>query len=131
MKNVKLDDTRRISSVDLPERTLAFSLRILKVCRELQKDGLGRNVGQQLFRSGTSIGANVHEAQGGQSKADFIAKVSIAQKESLETIYWLRLLVRSGLVPEKRLSPLLDEAEQLAKILSAVLLKAKRKGRAD
>jgi len=63
---------------DILERSVAYSLRIVKLYRELQKDKGGRIIGRQLLRSGTSIGANIHEARGGQSKADFIAKMSIA-----------------------------------------------------
>jgi four helix bundle protein len=107
------------------ERTVGFSLRIIRLYRELEADGAGRILGRQLLRCGTAIGANVHEAQAGQSKADFIAKVSVAHKEARETSYWLRLLRESGLVSAARLAPLEDEAQQLARIVAAILLAAK------
>jgi four helix bundle protein len=107
------------------ERTLAFSLCIVRLCRELEKDSIGRILSKQLLRAGTSIGANVHEAQGGQSKADFIAKMSIAHKEALETVYWLRLIKQADLIVGERLSELIDETDQLIKIISKILITSK------
>lgn len=67
---------------DLPERTFAFALRVVKLCKHLDEaPGVARTMSRQLLRSGTSIGANVEEGQGGQSRADFISKYSIACKE--------------------------------------------------
>jgi four helix bundle protein len=73
------------------------------------------------LRSGTSVGANVEEGQAGQSRADFVSKLSIACKEARETHYWLRLLSATKLVPESRLTGLLDEANQLIAILTAII----------
>ncbi len=111
---------------DIVERSFSYALRIIKLYRELEKDNIGRVLGRQLLRSGTSIGANIHEAQGGQSKADFIAKVSIAHKEARETAYWLRLLQEAELIPAHRLTDLSEETEQLIKILSSIVLTAKQ-----
>ncbi|MBF8267209.1 MAG: four helix bundle protein [Dehalococcoidia bacterium] len=114
--------------VDRPgivERSVAYSLRIINLYRELEKDGVGRILGNQLLRSGTSIGANVHEAQGGQSKADFIAKMSIAHKEARESAYWLLLIRDANLVSANRIGDLYEETEQLIKILSSILLTSK------
>jgi len=73
---------------DLCERTFQFAVSTVKLCREFdKKPGAGRIIASQLFRSGTSIGANVEEAQGGQSRADFVSKYSIARKEARETHY--------------------------------------------
>ena len=78
------------------ERTFEFSLRIIRPCQELEEQpGVARTLSWQLLRSGTSIGANVEEAQAGQSKLDFISKNAIALKEARETIYWLRLVIGS------------------------------------
>ena len=111
---------------DVTERTVAYALRIIKLYRHIQNDSVGRILGKQLLRSGTSVGANVHEAQGAQSRADFIAKLSIAQKEIIETGYWLRLLAEAQIVPEDRISMLRDETEQLTKILSTILINSKK-----
>ncbi len=117
-------DAKRGNS-GIVERTLGFSLRIVRLCRQLEKDGVGRVLGRQLLRAGTSIGANVHEAQGGQSKADFIAKMSIAHKEALETAYWLRLVEAADLVVTERLAELIDETDQIIKIISRILITSK------
>ncbi len=108
------------------KRSFQYSLRIIKLFRELEKDRVGRIIGKQLLRSGTGIGANIHEAQGGQSKADFIAKMSIAHKEAYESWYWLCLVCEAEIVPASRLQSLINETEQIVKILSASLITAKR-----
>ena len=90
------------------------------------KDDVGRVLGRQLLRSGTSVGANVHEAQGAQSKADFIAKMSISHKEAREAAYWLRLVEEADLIPGKRLLDLRNETDQLIKILSSIILTSKK-----
>ena len=106
---------------DLPERTFEFARRVVKLCQVLdQTPGVSRIMANQLLRSGTSIGANVEEGQAGQSRADFVSKLSIACKEARETHYWLRLLSASELVPESRLTELLDEANQLVAILTTI-----------
>jgi four helix bundle protein len=80
----------------IKERTFEFALKILLICKELQnqKEYI---LSKQLLRSGTSIGANLSEAEAGQSKADFIAKMSISSKEARETLYWIQLLKASNL----------------------------------
>lgn len=115
--------------IDITERTVAYSLRIIKLYRELEKDDIGRILGKQTVRSGTSIGANIHEAQGGQSKADFIAKISVAYKEARETAYWLRIIKEAKLITPLRLTDLVNETEQIIKIIASILLTAKQKNR--
>lgn len=110
---------------DIAERTVAYSLRLIALYRALEKDGAGRILGRQLLRAGTSVGANVHEAQGGQSRPDFIAKMSIAYKEARESAYWLRVIAEAQLAPRAALVELEDETNQLTKILSAILLSSK------
>jgi four helix bundle protein len=112
--------------VDLPQRTFDFALEIIALCDVLeQTPGVSRTMSRQLQRSGTSIGANVEEAQAGQSRADFIAKSYIACKEARETHYWLRLLKASEIVPASRLTHLLDESNQLVAILTSITKKAR------
>src|SRR5580765_4542805 len=78
---------------DITERTFQFAISVVQLCRKLdQKPGISRSLSRQLLRSGTSIGANMEEAQAGQSRADFLHKCSVALKEARETHYWLRLL---------------------------------------
>lgn len=75
----------------------------------------------QLLRSGTSIGANVAEAQAAQSKKDFIAKMAISSKESRETSYWLELLIAAKIIPESQLTPLRDETNEIIAILTSIV----------
>ena len=111
---------------DLPPRTFEFARRIVELCRTLdQTPGVSRTLANQLLRSGTSIGANVEEAQAGQSRADFVAKAYIACKEARETHYWLRLLAASQIVEPERLSDLTSEASQLVAILTSIVKSAR------
>jgi four helix bundle protein len=92
-----------------------------------EEPGVARTLSWQLLRSGTSIGANLEEAQAGQSKLDFISKNAIALKEARETIYWLRLLAASRIISEKRLLDLQTEAEELARIIGSIIVSAKKR----
>jgi four helix bundle protein len=107
---------------DLCERTFDFSIRIYKLCRELNKKGTNETtICRQLLRSGTSIGANVEEAQAGQSRADFLSKYNIALKEARETYYWLRLLNTVDVFTENELESILNESNELVAILTTVV----------
>ena len=111
---------------DLRERTFKFAGRIVRLCQSLdERPGVARTLGRQLLRSGTSIGANVEEGQGGQSRADFVSKYSIAAKEARETHYWLRLLASNEIVPEADVHDLLDECNQLIAILTTIIKNTK------
>jgi four helix bundle protein len=83
-------------------------------------------LGRQLLRSGTSIGANVQEAQAGQSRADFISKYAVALKEARETIYWLRLLLGSGQTLDTDSKNLLQEADEIARIIGSIIVSTKK-----
>ncbi len=115
---------------DIVGRTFAFALAIVRLCHTLDsRPGVRRTLGSQLLRSGTSIGANMEEAQAGQSKADFLHKCGIALKEARETLYWLRLLHASGEVSEGTCEPLIAEAGQLAKIVGAIIVSGRTQPR--
>lgn len=112
---------------DIPARTFEFARRVVMLCRTLdQTPGVSRTLANQLLRSGTSIGANVEEGQGSQSRADFIAKYYIACKEARETHYWLRLLAATEIVPAEQLKDITDEAGQLVAILTSVVKKCRQ-----
>ena len=114
---------------DLCERTFCFAIRVVRLCRLLDdKPGTPRLLSKQILRSGTSVGANVEEAQAAQSDADFLSKYSIACKEARETLYWLRLLAASEVIPEVKLHDLIGECNELVAILTSIgrRLKAKR-----
>lgn len=82
---------------------------------------------KQLLKSATSIGANVEEAIGGQTKKDFISKISIAYKESRETKYWIKLMRYSNIIDKKIYSDLIYQIDEICKILSSILITTKRK----
>jgi four helix bundle protein len=120
----------RTSNFDQPqeigERAFESAVRVVKLCRVLdQSPGVSRTLANQLLRSGTSIGANLEESKGGQNRADYVSKVSIALKESRETHYWLRLLVAMEVIVEGQLAPLIDEADQIVAILTTIVKKLK------
>ena len=112
---------------DIKDRTFDFAVEIVHLCQDLDKTpGTTRTLGRQLLRSGTSVGANVEEAQAGQSRPDFISKYSIALKEARETIYWLRLLKTSGVSTGQRLEILRQEAEQIARIIGSIIVNTRK-----
>ena len=112
---------------DIEARSYEFALRIVRLYRVLGKQiGASRTLGNQLLRSGTSVGANVEEAHAAQSRADFVSKMNIALKESRETRYWLRLLSDSQTVPPEQLAPLLIEATEIMRILGAIVATCRR-----
>jgi four helix bundle protein len=124
----QVQSKERTMKRDLCERTFQLAVRIVKLCQELdRKPGIGRIIGSQLLRSGTSIGANVEEGQAGQSRADFVSKYSIARKEARETHYWLRLLAATGIFSLQKLEGLLSECNELIAILTAIIKKTKEK----
>lgn len=113
---------------DISKRSFDFALRIIKLCQFLNKTyALENNIlAKQLLRSGTSIGANVEEAQAGQSRSDFIHKMAIALKEARETNYWLRLLEASEILPNEKIADLLNESEEIKKIIGAIIVSSKK-----
>jgi len=89
--------------------------------------GACRTLSGQLLKAGTSVGANVEEAQAGQSRPDFISKNSIALKEARESHYWLRILIAADIMPEETLAELRDEAEEIKRILGSIVVRTKRR----
>ena len=85
-------------SSQISERLLDYGVSIIKIYNRISDSEVGKHIGKQLLRSGTSIGANYEEACGAESKADFIHKIRIILKETRETLYWLKLIQRSGLL---------------------------------
>ncbi len=111
---------------DICERTFEFAERIVRLCATLSENpGVSRTLSNQLLRSGTSIGANVEEAQGGQSRKDFLSKIAIARKEARETHYWLRLVAAAEMMKPERLTGLTQECDELVAILTAIVKKTR------
>ena len=111
--------------LELRNRTKRFALRILKVTETLPNNRAGWNIGDQLLRYGTSVAANYRAAGRSRSKAEFIAKISICLEECDESQFWMEMLIDSGMVPQKRLKPLLDEAGELTAIFTASRITAR------
>jgi four helix bundle protein len=109
----------------LSDRLLDLAARVGNVVDALPDTRLGRHIASQLVRSGTSPLPNYEEARGAESRADFVHKLNIALKELRESRAWLRLIIRSELLPAVRLEELLDEATQLCNIVAKSVVTAK------
>jgi len=104
---------------ELKKRTKQFALRILKLVSALPNNVQGRTVGGQLVRSGTSVGANYRAACRGRSRAEFIAKLGVVEEEADESAFWLELIIESALLREEKVRSLLQEANELTKIMAS------------
>ena len=112
------------NNISIQDRTRYFGVRIIKAYCELKNrnyDDAGKVLSKQLLRSGTSIGANCAEARFAQSKNDYISKYSIALKEASETEYWIKMLIESKLVSEKKFALMLQELNEIISILVATI----------
>jgi four helix bundle protein len=113
--------------LEIEDRTYRFAIRVVRLCRHLgETPGVNRTLGQQLLRSGTSVGANVEEARAAYSRAEFCSKMIIALKEARETRFWLRLLIDAECVDRNLLEPLLSESTEIMKVIGAIAAKARR-----
>jgi four helix bundle protein len=120
---------RAMDRNDLSERLLSFAVRVVKLVEVLPKTIVGKRIGDQLLRSGTSVGANYEEAQGAESHNDFVHKLQIALKEVRESNFWLRLIQRSELLAADKMTGIVDESAQLKAILSKAVATAKGKSK--
>ena len=105
----------------IEEKSFNFAVRVVKLYKYLVREKKEVVISKQLLRSGTSIGANVAEAEEAQSKPDFVSKMGIALKETAETIYWLRLLGATGYIRESEARSMFTDCEELKKILSSII----------
>ena len=109
-----------MTPTELKARTKTFALRIIKMSKEIPKsDDAGRVITKQILRSGTSVAANYRASCRSRSQAEFIAKIGTVEEEADETALWLELLVESGIMPERKLSALLLEANELTAIMAS------------
>lgn len=110
---------------DIQERAFAFACDVIAFCRRLPRaDDVLRRLSWQLLESGTSIGANLEEADAGQTKRDVMAKTSIARKESRESRFWLRVIAFAEPAVKPDAAILIEESTQIYKILTAIIMKA-------
>ena len=109
----------------LKDKSYSFALAIVKVCRFLQEEKKEYTLSRQLLRSGTSIGAMIEEANQAESKADFIHKLSIANKEANETHYWIRLLKDTEIINSETGSTLAENCKEIIRLLTASIKTSK------
>ncbi len=112
---------------DIKDRTFRFALTIISLVESLPNTISAKTIGKQLIRSGTSIGANVEEATAAHSKDDFVYRMNVALREARETLYWLRLLDASGILEKRLLTDVLKEADEITRILGAIVSSARGK----
>lgn len=124
-----MGETDHCQAEQLKKRTKAFAIRGVRLFRALPVSDEGRVLGRQVLRSGTSVGANYRAVCRARSRAEFIAKMGVVVEEIDETVFWLELLVDSGVVQPARMEKLLKEANGLLAIFAASRLTA-RKGSA-
>lgn len=105
---------------DITERSFRFATRIVQLVNSLPRTVAGNVIARQVMRAGSSVGANVEEAQAASSKKEFSRRMEIAQSEAREVLYWLRIVAECGLVPKSRLADLLREADELVRIITTI-----------
>lgn len=110
----------------IQDRSFQFGIRVIRLVQNLPKNQAGYAISSQVIRSGTSIGANIAEAQDASSRLDFTHCLNISLKEARETEYWLKLIVGSGLLPRHQMTPILVEIEEIIKILRTSVKKLKK-----
>ncbi len=109
----------------MKKRTKEFAKRIIHLCRKLPPTDEARLIGKQLFRAGTSVGANYRAACRGRSRAEFASKLGIVLEETDESLYWLEIIVETNMMKADLLQPLMEEANQLVAIFVSSLNTAK------
>ncbi len=113
----------------LKDKSFLFAVRIINVYKYLVSEQKEYVISKQLLRSGTSVGANIREAQNAQSVKDFIHKLSISQKECDETLYWLELLKETSFLTKKETESLHSDATELIKMLKSAIITSKNKNK--
>src|SRR5262245_12013273 len=112
---------------ELKLRTKNFGIRTVRLVEKLPPKRTAQTIGQQLLRSGTSVGANYRAACRARSDAEFRAKLGICEEEADESIYWLEMVVELGYIPAKRMQDLMSEANEILSIIVASIKTSRRK----
>jgi four helix bundle protein len=120
-----------LPSILFRERCVNFSVAVVKLADLLPKNARGKHTADQLFRSATSVGANVHEARGAESRADFIHKIQLALKEAREAHYWLLVVHKTEMIKSNTAEALAKECDELAAILASSAMTARKNGTAS
>lgn len=106
---------------ELLKRTKSYALRVVKTVQALPRDDVASILGRQFLRAGTSVGANYRAACRAKSTPDFVNKLKIVEEECDESLYWMELLVEAGLIPQRRLSALMREGDELLSIFVSAI----------
>jgi len=115
----------KYKTIDITDRTFDFGVRIVKLVNQMPRTPAGFSIGGQTIRSGTSIGANIQEAQSAHSRKEFIYKMNIALNEARETEYWLKIIIQVDMLNTSVVKALIIENEEIIKILSTIIKKTK------
>jgi four helix bundle protein len=110
-----------MTKVEMKGRTKKFALRVIKAVQSLLNDRVANVLGSQLLRSGTSVGANYRAACRAKSTADFVNKLKIVEEEGDESLFWMELLVESGITAQQKLGDLMKEGDEIVSIVVAAL----------
>jgi len=110
----------------IKDKSFAFALRIVKMYKFLCDEKREYVLSKQLLRSGTAVGALVHEAEHAESRADFIHKMAVAQKEANETDYWIELLFQSGYLNKKSYESVIADVRELSRIIASIIITSKK-----
>ena len=121
---LSLGEEKILDKPDIQKRTYNYSVQVVKLAKSIKRDDINRTLVRQLVRSGTSVGANITEAQAASSKKDFINKMQIANKEAHETRYWLRVLNDTAIGEKVLIDKHLKEIEQIINILTIIVRNA-------
>jgi len=115
----------------LLNKSFRFAIRVVNLYKHLSNNKKEFILSKQLLKCGTSIGANIHEAQEGQSRADFISKLSISLKEARETMYWIELLKETNYLTQKEADSILKDLVELIKLLVTIIKTTKEKSKME
>ena len=119
--------TDAMNQVELKQRTKEFALRVMKLIDALPSGRSGNAIGNQLVRSGTAVGANYRATCRSRSKAEFIARMGVVEEEADESAFWMELFIEGALLPEGKVTALLQEANELTAIMAASRISASRR----
>jgi len=120
-----------VDADELKNRTKLFALRVLKLAAALPKTIEGNTIKGQLVKSGTSVAANYRAACRGRSRAEFVAKIGVVEEEADESAFWLELIIEGAFLKENQVKSLLNEANELTRIMASSRVSASRKVRAN
>ena len=129
MRSAEAKGKIMVEQKDLKQRTKEFALRIIKLVEALPKSRTSDVIGKQLLRSGTSVGANYRSACRARSPADFISKMGIVEEEADESLFWMELLIESGIVKIEKLESLMKESDELLAITVSSIKTARKSGK--